>query len=1064
MGTSYSRTISRAGAGRSARATLFVGASALAIGAFAAPAWAQDNAGEDPAAGAQATGQSGASATPQEAETPPNEIVVTGIRASLERSIAIKRNSSGVVDAIAAEDIGKFPDANLAESLQRITGVAIDRTNGEGSLVTVRGFGPQYNLVTLNGRTLASSNVGVVGGDENADFAQGASRSFDFSNLASEGVRTLEVYKTGRAAIPSGGIGATINIVSRKPLDTGDTGLTGSIGAKAVYDTSVDGCLDCGSHITPEVSGVLSWADPSDTFGIGLFGSYQKRNFTSVSATSNAWNIQPYSEFLTGGFVEDDGSTVIENAPSDPDTLVAVPNDSRYHYAEGSRERINGQLVLQYRPSDSLLLTADALYAEQSQDEVRSDHSNWFSRPFDQVTFGGNDIVPTTVYLHETLNGVKDEGFEMQHRAEKNRLQDYGLNAQYELTDNFSVNVDGHFSKSTSRPDNPNGVSSTLVGLAANVVHAHSVDYSGDIPIQDVEFGSNPLSLDTLGSQIARTVASAQEQKVKEVRADFGWDLGEGSRFDFGGEYRDSNMHQTRVQTQQTLGDWGIVNPGDVEALAPGATQTFCLVCKFDDFGPVPDPESQTAFRADASELYSILSPYYTDQGNAIGQTSNEDNRVKEKIWAAYGQVTWDGQIAGRDANLVAGVRYEHTKTTSTSLITVPQSITWVSDNDFTVVLSGESNPLTATGSYDNILPSIDFRIEPAENLVTRFSFSKTIARPGYANLFSSTTVGGPPRPTYNGGVPTANRGNANLDPLSSDNFDVSAEYYFKPDSYISLGFFDKRVHNFVGTGQVTNSLFGLRDPSSGEAGSQSGEAVGALQNLGATVSDANLFVMTTLINQLGSVDAAVAEYTDPSHYDPATHELDADYVNNDINSRPGYDLPGNQDDPLYNFQISQPINNQDAEIYGFELAGQYFFGNTGIGVAAAYTLVRGDIGFDIDASPDEDQFALLGLSDTFNATLIYDKNGISARLAYNWRDKYLSALNRGADRNPVFTAPFGQLDLNISYDISPHIAVTFEGINLTEENLRTYGRDETQLFYAQELDRRFRFGARYRF
>ena len=215
------------------------------------------------------------------------EIVVTGIRASLERAIAIKREAPGIVDAISAEDIGKFPDTNLAESLQRIPGVSINRTNGEGSQVTVRGFGPTYNMVTLNGRQLATSTVSVVGGDQNADGAQGTSRSFDFSNLATEGVRTLEVYKTGRAAVPSGGIGATINIVSRRPLDERKSGLDGSIGAKAVYDTSVNDCLDCGSKVTPEFSGVLSWSDPDQRFGVMLFGSYQKRNYTSIAATSN---------------------------------------------------------------------------------------------------------------------------------------------------------------------------------------------------------------------------------------------------------------------------------------------------------------------------------------------------------------------------------------------------------------------------------------------------------------------------------------------------------------------------------------------------------------------------------------------------------------------------------------------------------------------------------------------------------------------------------------------------------------------------------------------------------
>ncbi|MCM8732161.1 TonB-dependent receptor [Hephaestia sp. GCM10023244] len=991
-----------------------------------------------------------------------SDIVVTGIRASLERSIAIKRNSTGVVDAISAEDIGKFPDTNLAESLQRITGVSINRTNGEGALVTVRGFGPTYNLVTLNGRTLATSNVSVVGGDENADSAQGSSRSFDFSNLASEGVRTLEVYKTGRAAVPSGGIGATINVVTRHPLDSNQSGLSGSIGAKAVYDTSVNGCLDCGSKVTPELSGVLNWADESNTFGVALFGSYQKRNFTSISATSNDWNIMPYGTFLSGGFTKSDGSTVIEGAPSNADQLVAVPNDSRYHYAEGSRERINGQVVLQFRPSDSLLLTADALYAQNNQRETRSDLSNWFSRPFDEVHFDGNTPVATAVYVHETLNGVKDEGMELQSRAQKGRLQDYGLNAKYDFTSNFSLNLDGHYSKASSRPDNANGNSSTLVGIGANVVSAHSVDYSGKIPVQDVTFGpGGGLTLGNVGSQMGRTYASSQAQTVKELRADFGWDLGDGSRFDFGGNYRDSNMHQTRVATQQTLGDWGITNPGDVEQLAPGALEAFCLVCKFDRYNPGSDPESQIAYRGNAADIYSILSPHYAGVGNAVGLTTNEDNRVKEKIWAAYGQVTWKGEIAGRNASLVAGVRYEHTKSTSTSLVAVPSEIKWVSDNDFTVVISPDNSFLTDSGSYDNILPAMDFQLEIARNLIGRLSFSKTIARPNYGSLFTSTSVGGPPRPIANGGVPSGSTGNARLKPLTSDNIDLSFEYYYKPDSYISVGFFDKRVHNFIGNGQHSSDLFGLRDPSSGAPGSRSGDAKAALTTLGADTSDANLFVMTSLIDQLGSVAAAVTAYTDPAHYNAATRTLSDAYIQS-INNN--FDVSADPSDPLYQFQVTQPINNRDAEIYGFEIAGQHFFGNTGIGVAAAYTLVRGDVGFNLGASPSEDQFALVGLSDTFNATLIYDKNGLSARLAYNWRDKFLSGINRQGSRNPEFTKPFGQFDLNISYDITPQIAVSFEGINLTQESLRTYARNVTELWYAQELDRRFLLGARFRF
>ncbi|RYE04548.1 MAG: TonB-dependent receptor [Sphingomonadales bacterium] len=1007
-------------------------------------------------------------------QTPPpddgQEIIVTGLRASLGRQIDIKRNSNGVVDAISAEDIGKFPDTNLAESLQRIPGVSINRTNGEGSLVTVRGFGPTYNLVTLNGRQLATSNVAVVGGDQNADGAQGTSRSFDFSNLASEGVRTLEVYKTGRAAIPSGGIGATINVVTRRPLD-GKAGFTGSVGAKAVYDTSVNDCLDCGSKVTPEFSGVVSWADPSETFGVALFGSYQKRNFTSIAATSNDWNIIPYSTFLTGGFARSGGAcvgaslptcTVVVNAPSSPNTLVAIPNDSRYHYAEGTRERINGQAVVQFRPMDGLTFTADALFAQNSQSEERSDLSNWFSRPFDEVRFDKNPTVATATYLHETLGGTKDEGFEAQSRAQRGRLQDYGLNMEWEVTDSFTAKVDGHYSKASSRPNNANGKSSTLVGMGANVVASHSVDYSGLIPQQDITLpAGRTLTVNDVGSQVGRTNTSVQDQSVKEIRADFGWDVGGGSRFDFGANYRKTDMRQTFVSTQQTLGDWGIAAPGDVNQRVPGALTAFCLECKFDDFNPGNDPDSKTAFRGNASKIYSVLSPYYAGLGNAVGATNNQNNRVREDIWSVYGQVTWNGDLGTMPAQLVAGVRYEKTKSRSTSVNDTPAGIMWVSDNDFTVYGVNGTNLVTLddVGRYDNILPSFDFRFEPAKNLVARVSYSKTIARPNYGDLFTATTVGGPPRPTYNGGVPNGNSGNARLKPLISDNFDASLEWYFKPDSYISIAFFDKRVKNFIGRGQTTQSLFGLRDPSSGAGGSRSGSARTALTGLGVDTSDENLFVMTALIDATGSVAAATAQFN--ANYDPVNRRLNPAYIQTINNTR---DVTANAQDPLYQFLVAQPINNKDAEIYGVELAGQYFLGDTGFGVAAAYTLVRGDVGFNIGSNPAQDQFALLGLSDTFSVTGIYEKNGLSARVAYNWRDKFLSGINRQGSRNPEFTAAFGQVDASIGYDITPNITVTLEGINLTKENVRTYARSESELWFAQELDRRFLLGARFKF
>ncbi|RZJ30093.1 MAG: TonB-dependent receptor, partial [Brevundimonas sp.] len=340
-------------------------------------------------------------------------------------------------------------------------------------------------------------------------------------------------------------------------------------------------------------------------------------------------------------------------------------------------------------------------------------------------------------------------------------------------------------------------------------------------------------------------------------------------------------------------------------------------------------------------------------------------------------------------------------------------------------------------------------------------SFSRTLARADYGALFSATTVNAPGRPTALGGEATGNSGNPNLLPLVSDNLDFSAEWYFAPSSYVSVGYFDKRVRNFIGQGVVNRSLFDLRDPSSGAAGSNSGIAQGRLTSLGADLSDVNLFTYTALLIQNNGNTAQTDAQFNAQRTGP-NGSLNQGFVDQVLAA---YDISANGNDPLFNFAVSQPVNNREANIDGFEIAGQYFLGDTGFGIAGSYTIVNGDVEVDVGADPSIDQFALLGLSNSGNVTLIYDNYGVSARLAYNWRDKYLTQTNRdGSNRNPVFTAPFGTLDMNVSYDITDNMAVSFEAINLTSETVRTYGRSERQLYFAQELSPRYLLGLRARF
>ena len=1032
------------------------GASLLTLACLAGPALAQETA-------------------PPADQVDDNTIVVTGIRASLDRSLDIKRTASGVVDAISAEDIGKFPDTNLAESLQRVTGVSINRVNGEGSEVTVRGFGAGFNLVTYNGRQLPATNLVGIGGDQSVDFATATGRSFDFGNLASEGVRTLEVYKTGRANVPTGGIGATINVVTRRPLDGGG-GFKGSIGAKAVYDLSVNDSEDGLAKITPEASGLVSWANDAETFGISLFGSYQKRNSTAPSATSNAWNIRTIDEFLSQNFVN--SSTVVNNAPPSG-TLVAVPNDARYHWSESQRERINGAAVVQFRPTETITITADALYAQNTQSEARQDQTNWLNRPFGVVTFD-DSAVATTTFISQAVPTTKDSGYEQQYRATKDRLEQYGLNLAWELGDDFLLTIDGQHSKGSSSPNAPNGASSTLFSMGVPTVFAQEMDWSNGFP--KVNWTLNDC-LDTtgprpncnrvndaadLGTQVARTNIARQDQRINQLRVDLGWDVDDNVRVNLGASYIDSRMQSRRTQTEQVLGDWGISNPGEVAAQAGNLVKTFCLVCKFKDFDPGVTGPGLVAFRGNAVDLFNVFSPIYqalADNGTlgsnrAFRTTGQDDNTVEEQIAAAYTQLDWKGQIAGRDAGLLLGVRYEQTKVKSTSLVRAPTAIIWTSDNDFTRAIAANFSPVEGQGEYDNLLPSVDFRITPVDNVVARLSFSRTIARPGYGDLFVAQTAGAGSRATTYGGQPNGTTGNPGLQPLISDNFDASLEWYYKPSSYISAGFFEKRVRNFIGTGITTGNLFGLRDATAATAGSRSGTARAALTRLNLDQSDVNLFSYTArLIQNNGNVAQTDADIRANS----TGTSVNFDYFNTLSDQ---VDITPDGNDPLTNFSITTPVNNREAKIYGAEFAFQHFFGNTGIGVSASYTLVRGDVAIDNLAPPSVEQFALFGLSDSANASLIYDNHGVSARLTYNWRDEYLAELGRGgaADRNPVYFAPFATVDFNLSWDITERIAISFEGINLLGESVRTYGRSNNQTFFVQELRPRLLFGARYRF
>lgn len=245
--------------------------------------------------------------------------------------------------------------------------------------------------------------------------------------------------------------------------------------------------------------------------------------------------------------------------------------------------------------------------------------------------------------------------------------------------------------------------------------------------------------------------------------------------------------------------------------------------------------------------------------------------------------------------------------------------------------------------------------------------------------------------------------------------------------------------------------LFGLLDPSSDSPGTITAQAAAELANLGFDNNERNLFTMSAILQNPADFPGGVSEFQNTQAF--------ADQVFS------AYDVFPEAGDPELNFQVTRPTSNQSAVIDGLEFAWQHFFGESGFGYQFNYTLVDGDIGYDVGGAISVDQFALEGLSDTANLVLIYEKDGLSTRIAYNWRDEFLSQVNRGfGNRNPVFVDTFEQVDINVSYEINEQLNVSLDIINLTEEGQRQFGRSRNNVFFVQEADRRFVLSANYNF
>ena len=951
------------------------------------------------------------------------EVVVKGIRSSLKKSMDIKRLDEGVVDAITAEDIGAFPDTNLAESLQRITGVSINRVRGEGQSVTVRGFGPEFNLVLLNGRQMPTTG--------------GINRSYDFSNIASEGVSGVEVYKSGRADVPTGGIGSTINIKTTRPLEA--PGFNATFAASGMHDTSQEE----GNDWTPEVSGLISNTFADDTIGIAITGIRQERNNGAATAsvggwrsftgdTDNCWCSARPSEW--GGVPYD--STTQVNRPLTSDERYSVPQNTGYELAEWDRVRTNGQVTLQWRPIETVTMTADYTYAEVELERTYTNYSAWFNFGGQETVWDGEQNASPTTYS-EFNGGAGDYAMGAGSDATRAENESLGFNLVWDATDALTLTLDYHDSSAIQEPDSKYGSSALLSIASFSRVKTTTYFDRGELPVLSLDL-ANPLSPDDMIVTGSVFTNDYSDMDIEQTRIMGDLELSDGGFFesiDFGIEMTEVN-NQSAVSVVQRDAWGGVTQPGAIsDLLTPASSQG-----RFNEISGGKDADLTTdyyrynmpALIARTEQLMAsgdaqiFYAPDMGDCGTGLCASSDfsTDRRTSEESFAAFAQLNMYTEVGGMPLGIRAGLRYEETDVASQALAPNYVRIDWVGGNEFSAV-RGDGDFTDLEGDYDVLLPNIDFRLGVTDDVVLRASYSKTITRPNYADIQGGQTIDQLLRIDGGNGA----RGNPDLKPLESDNIDLSFEFYYGDDSYLSIGYFQKDVENFIGRSEINEPLFNLGHPGQGAYVQEATAALGG----GATSGEVYQWILE---NKAGSpgVDAA-----------------------NGI-------ISGVDGDPAANFRVIVPVNQDSDTVDGWELNLQHNFGETGFGFIANATFVESDTAYDdFDLGP---QFVVSGISDSANLIAFYEKHGFSLRVAWNWRDAYLAGTgqaNVGAIP-PTYVDEYEQVDVGVRYRFNDHLQIFVDALNVTDETTYVYGRTKDQVLFAGQAGPRYNVGMRYTF
>ena len=707
--------------------------------------------------------------------TPVEEVVVTGYRESLEQSLEIKKANAGAVDAIFAEDIADFPDTNLAESVQRLPGVSIDRVGGEGRQISIRGLSPEFSRVRINGMealTTTSATDAV---------ATNRTRAFDFNVFASELFNQIAVRKTASAEIDEGSLGATIDLFTARPLDFE--------GFKFVSSYQ-QGYNELSDKTDPRAVALVGMSNDSRTFGALFSVAYSKRQTREEGAQSGGWERNAYNR-LDPAFAQSKDRwqtlpTGLSQAEIDRINNSVHARFPRYVNFEHDQDRLGLTGSLQWKPAEGTTVSFDVLHSKLDAERTEPFLEAISMARGTDVGRGATDVLEYEIDQNGSMvyGRFNDVDVRSENRLDvwNTEFNQYSLTLDYEFSDRFRIDALVGTSKSDLEVEQ-----ATTVILENFDSDNFVYDFRNDPKRPFVSYGFDVSDPANWVVSELRERPSDQSNEFDTGRIDAAFELNDTFTFKSGVSWKEYSFDVKAGQRDRTLP----INSASCTldrirvTAAQGRQQTY-------GDNDLAAGMARSYFVADVRTIANLVGLYNNDACFPLVASASDTRSVTEEDLGYHVQVDFETTVFGLPLRGDVGVRYVETDLTSSGV----------------QVVNRQNVSVTVDRKYDDTLPAVNLVLEPFDDFLVRGAYSKVMSRPPLASLSPGGSIGGFTNP------PSVTFGNPDLEPFRADAYDLSFEWYFADEALLALALFRKDIESFVvnDIDQALWSTLGLPD------------------------------------------------------------------------------------------------------------------------------------------------------------------------------------------------------------------------------------------------------------